>query len=157
MNWLDDGVIKTVHVLGATLLFGTGLGTAFQMWMAHRGGDPVVVASVARATVLADWLFTLPAVVLQPVTGVLLALRIGFPLTSAWIVVSTGLYLIAGACWIPVVWLQIRMGKLAEAAARDRVALPPLYHRYARIWFVLGWPAFAAMLIILHLMVTKPW
>ena len=149
-------LMKELHVLGAMLLFGTGLGTAFHFWRAHRTGAPAVIAAAARSTVLADWLFTAPAVVLQPVTGLLLARAVGWPLDSFWILAALGLYGLAGACWMPVVVLQHRMASLAGAAAETRTLLPPEYHRAARLWFWLGWPAFAAVLGILHLMIAKP-
>ena len=149
-------LVKTLHVLGAMVLFGTGIGTAFQMLLAHRSGESGVVARVARGTVRADWLFTTPAMVLQPVTGLVLAAWAGYGLVDTWLVASVALYAVAGLCWFPVVVIQLRMARLAEAAARDRAPLPPAYHRLFRIWFALGWPALAAMLAIIHLMVTKP-
>ncbi|HYD67244.1 DUF2269 domain-containing protein [Azospirillum sp.] len=148
--------VKYAHILGAVVIFGTGLGTAFQMFAAHLRGDVRGIAVVARNVVLADWLFTTPSVILQPITGVTLALLAGFPLTSGWIVVSVGLYALAGACWLPVVWLQLRMAQLARAAAEEGTPLPPAYHRMARWWFALGWPAFGALLVVFHLMLFKP-
>ena len=149
-------LLKYVHVVSSTLLFGTGLGTAFHGWMAHRGGEPRVVAAVGRSVVLADWLFTAPAVVVQPATGLALAHLAGFPLASGWLLLSIGLYVLVGACWLPVVWLQIRMRALAAAAARAGAPLPPRYFAYARVWFALGWPAFLGVLAIFWLMTAKP-
>ena len=153
---MDPLAIKYLHVLGAIVIFGTGLGTAFHMWTAHRTGDARVVAAAGRSTVLADWIFTTPAVVLQPVTGVALAWLYGWPLTTGWLLVSVALYLLAGACWLPVVWLQLRMRNLARDAAATGAPLPAAYRRAARIWFWLGWPAFLAMFAILHLMIVRP-
>lgn len=149
-------LLKYAHVLSSTLLFGTGLGTAFHGWMAHRSGDRPAIAVVSRNVVLADWIFTAPAVVVQPATGLALAHLAGFPWHSPWLLVSVALYLLVGACWLPVVWLQIRMHRLAGEAARAGAALPPLYHRYARLWFALGWPAFLGVLVIFWLMIAKP-
>jgi uncharacterized membrane protein len=148
--------LKYLHIIGSTLLFGTGLGTAFHMWCTHRTGDAKGIAIAGRNTVWADWLFTAPAVVLQPVTGFLLAHMGGFPLSSFWIVAAIGLYVLTGACWLPVVWLQIRMAQLAAGAAASGAPLPAAYHRYARFWFWLGWPAFIAVLTIFFLMIFKP-
>lgn len=148
--------LKFLHLLGAMVLFGTGLGTAFQFWFAHRSGDPRAIAVVARNTVLADWAFTAPAVILQPITGIALAVLLGYSLTSGWIVMTLALYILAGACWLPVVALQIRMARLAHEAVRSGRPLPPHYHRAARMWLRLGWPAFAAVLVILHLMLARP-
>jgi uncharacterized membrane protein len=144
-----------VHIVSATILFGTGLGTAFHMWMSHLSGSVPAIAVAARTTVMADFLFTTPAVVVQPVTGVLLAAHAGISLTEDWLLLSIGLYLVTGACWLPVVWLQVRMHRLAVAALAAGTALPDRYYRYARCWFCLGWPAFGAVLAIFYLMVVR--
>lgn len=148
--------LKFVHVVSATLLLGTGLGTAFFLYMTHRGGNVVAIASAARIAVRADWLFTAPAVVVQPLSGLALARIAGFPLTSSWLLAASGLYLLAGACWLPVVRLQLRVRELSAAAARAGQALPADYHDCMRLWFALGWPAFAAVLGAFWLMIAKP-
>jgi len=153
---MDPLWLKALHLISAALLFGTGLGTAFQMWLAGRTGDPAVISVVARNTVLADWLFTLPAVVVQPISGILLAGALGYPIDSLWIVSAGLLYLLAGFCWLPVVFLQQRIASLARGAAVGRLPLPPAAKRLLRIWFWLGWPAFVAVLAIYHLMIFKP-
>ncbi len=145
-----------VHILSSTLLFGTGLGTAFHGWMAHRSGDVRAIAVTSRNVVLADWLFTAPAVIIQPLTGGLLAGQAGISFTTDWLALAIGLYFLTGACWLPVVWLQMRMHQLAAAAVRNSSELPLLYFRYARWWFMLGWPAFLAVIAIFYLMVFKP-
>ncbi len=147
---------KLVHVLGATVLFGTGLGIAFFMVMAHRTRDPAVIAHTAGIVVLADALFTASAVVIQPVSGAFLASTIGYSLWESWIVVSLALYVLIGACWLPVVWIQAQMRNLARQAVRERTELPARYDRLFRIWFVLGWPAFIGVVAIFVLMIFKP-
>jgi uncharacterized membrane protein len=149
-------LLKLAHVIGATLLLGTGAGIAFFMLMAHLDGRPVVVAGVARIVVIADFLFTVTAVVAQPVTGILLAYKLGYSLLQGWIVLSIILYVITGAFWLPVVWMQMRMRNLAAAAARNGVALPRTYHILFRVWFAFGFPAFAAVLGIFWLMIARP-
>jgi uncharacterized membrane protein len=149
-------VLKFLHIVSSTLLFGTGLGTAFFMWMSHRSGNIMAIAQASRITVLADWLFTAPAVVIQPVTGVLLMRLVGYPLSSPWLVAGIGLYLLAGACWLPVVALQLRVRTLSAESLRTNSALPPAYYRCMRWWFALGWPAFLAVLATFWLMVAKP-
>ena len=149
-------VLKYVHVIGAAVLLGTGAGIAFFMLLAHRTGDAAVVAAVARIVVVADALFTATAVVAQPVTGVLLAWQVGYALLDGWIVLSLLLYLVTGAFWLPVVWMQITMRDLAAAAARKGEPLPPAYHRLFRLWFAFGFPAFAAVLAIFWLMIARP-
>jgi uncharacterized membrane protein len=153
---VDPLLVKYAHIVGATLLFGTGLGTAFHFWMAHLTGEPRTIAAAGRSTILADWLFTAPAVVLQPITGALLMREVGWTLGDFWIATSFGLYVFTGACWIPVVWLQMRMTRLARAAAAAGTPLPDSYRRFARLWFCLGWPAFGAVLAIFFLMIFKP-
>lgn len=149
-------LVKWLHIMGAVILFGTGLGTAFHFWITQRREGTAAIAAAARSTVLADYLFTLPAVILQPVTGVALALMAGYPLRSTWIVASIALYVVAGACWIPVVFIQRRLSDIAEASVRNAAPLDPEFHRLTRRWILLGWPAFLSMAAILWLMVARP-
>lgn len=149
-------LLKTLHILSSTLLFGTGLGTAYFMWFTHRGGNVAAIATAARLTVRADLLFTTPAVIAQPLTGVLLMRELGFGFDTPWLQAAIALYLVAGACWLPVVWLQWRARELAQAAWRADTPLPAAYHRAMRWWFALGWPAFLAVIATFWLMVAKP-
>jgi uncharacterized membrane protein len=149
-------LLKWLHVLGATMLLGTGAGIAFFMLMAHRTGDVRLIAGAARIVVLADYVFTATAVVAQPVTGVLLARWVGYPLTEGWILASIGLYLLTGAFWLPVVRMQSRMRDLAVAAAAAGDRLPEEYYRLFRRWFAFGFPAFTAVLAIFWLMIARP-
>jgi uncharacterized membrane protein len=148
--------LKLAHIIGACVLFGTGLGIAFFMWMAHRTGDAATIAATARIVIIADAVFTATAVVAQPVTGAALAHVMGFSLGEPWIVASFALYLVVGACWLPVVWIQLRLRDLAGKAHDAGTPLPPRYHRLFRIWFLLGWPAFAGVIAIFVLMIAKP-
>ena len=148
-------LIKWVHILSSTVLFGTGGGIAFFFVRAQRTADPTVIAAVAGDVVLADMIFTLTAVVLQPLTGIWLAVRAGY-LSTPWLQWSVGLYVLVGCCWLPVVWLQIRMRDMAVEAAAANVPFAASYQRYYRRWFVLGWPAFIGVLVIFYLMVVKP-
>jgi uncharacterized membrane protein len=149
-------VLKFVHVIGAAVLLGTGAGIAFFMLLAHRGGNPVVIAGVARIVVIADLLFTATAVVVQPITGVLLAWNVGYSLYEAWIFWSIILYLVTGAFWLPVVWMQMQMRDLAVRAVRDNAPMPRAYHLLFWWWFAFGFPAFAAVTAIFWLMIAKP-
>ena len=151
-----EEVLRFAHVIGATVLFGTGAGIAFFMVMAHRTRDARLIAHVSGTVVLADWLFTASAVLLQPVTGYFLARAVGWPLSEGWIVWSLALYVMVGAFWLPVVWIQHRMHVLAKAAAATGEALPPAYFTLFRIWFACGFPAFAGVLAILWLMIARP-
>ena len=154
MGW--DLLLRWLHVIGATVLFGTGSGIAFFMVLAVRTRNPALIAHVAGTVVLADMLFTATAVVAQPVTGILLTLSLGWPLTEGWIVLALALYLAVGAFWLPVVWIQIRLRDIARACAETGAPLPARFHRLFRIWLVLGAPAFAAVLTILWLMLARP-
>jgi len=149
-------LVLWLHILGATVLLGTGAGIAFFMVMAHRSGDPAVVAHVAGTVVVADFLFTATAVVAQPITGAALMARQGWPLSTPWIALALALYGLIGLFWIPVVFMQVRMRDLARAAAAKGTALPAAYHRLYRRWFVFGFPAFFAVLAVLWLMTAKP-
>ncbi len=148
--------LKLLHILGATVVFGTGLGIAFFMWMAHLTGNAATIAATARVVVIADATFTATSVVAQPVTGVALAWLVGYSLLEPWIVATIGLYVLIGACWLPVVWIQLKLRDLAAAAAQTGAALPERYFGLFRIWFALGIPAFSGMIAIFALMVWKP-
>jgi uncharacterized membrane protein len=149
-------LLKYLHLIGAAVLLGTGAGIAFFMLMAHLTGKASVVAAVARIVVIADFLFTATAVLLQPITGVALAWQAGYSLSEGWIVLSILLYLFTGIFWLPVVSFQMRMRQLAEEAASRGGELPRAYHRLFWTWFAFGFPAFAAVLAIFWLMMTRP-
>lgn len=153
MSWL---LMKWLHVLSSTILFGTGIGTAFYIFFCAQTRDAKVVAAVMRYAVIADWLFTATTVVLQPLTGFYLVHLAGIPLATPWIAWSAALYTIAVLCWLPVVWLQIRMRDLAARAAAAGEALPAEFWKLRRVWFGLGVPALLAFLAIFYLMVVKP-
>jgi uncharacterized membrane protein len=149
-------ILKFAHIVGATVLLGTGAGIAFFMLMAHRTGEPKVVAAVARIVVIADFVFTASAVAAQPITGALLMRELGYRLTEGWIMLSLALYIWTGLWWLPVVRMQARMRRLAEAAAAAGQPLPAAYHSLFRLWFGFGFPAFAAVMAIIWLMIARP-
>ena len=153
-----DGLIflRWLHVIGACVLLGAGAGIAFFMLMAHRTGEPRLIAHTARIVVIADWLFTATAVIAQPITGALLAQALGWRMSEGWVVLSLILYVVTGAFWLPVVWMQAHMGRLAEAAAEANAPLPESYHRLFRAWFLFGFPAFVSVLAIIWLMLARP-
>jgi uncharacterized membrane protein len=148
--------IKWLHVLSSTVLFGTGLGSAYYMFFASRTRDPRVIAPVVRQVVIADWVFTTPTIILQPLTGFWLMHLAGFPFATPWIVWSIVLYLLAGAAWLPVVWMQIRMRDQAASAVSAGTPLPASYWKYLRAWVLLGVVAFGSLVIVFYLMVAKP-
>ncbi len=148
-------LLKYLHILSMVVLLGTGLGSVFYKWMADRSGDVPTIAVTNRHVVLADWLFTTPTIIFQPLSGVWMVYLAGLPLSTPWVALSLALYVLAGLCWLPVVWLQIRMRDLAVLAWQTNRELPALYWHYTRIWFWLGVPAFIAMVTIVLLMVFK--
>jgi uncharacterized membrane protein len=148
--------VKWLHILSSTLLFGTGLGSAFYMFFTNLSGDVRAIAVVSRRVVWADWLFTTPTAIIQPLTGLYLVHLAGLPLSMPWLAWSIALFILAGACWLPVVVIQIRMAALAERAVQEATALPPLFWRYHRTWTALGVPAFIAFIVIFYLMTVKP-
>ncbi|PWR18603.1 DUF2269 family protein [Zavarzinia aquatilis] len=149
-------LVKLLHILSSTILFGTGIGTAFQMLMATRDGRPEVVARVADQVVRADWWFTTPAVIVQPISGLALVHLAGYSLGETWLLASLALYAVAGAAWLPVVVIQRRLRDLAAASAQAGAPLSPAWHRLFRWWFLLGWPGFGAVIGIFALMVIRP-
>jgi uncharacterized membrane protein len=148
--------LKWLHLVSSTVLLGTGAGIAFFFARAQRSGDVRVIAAVGKEVVLADFLFTAMAVLLQPITGFALIHISGIPWNQGWLLLSIFLYVVVGVCWLPVVWLQIRMRDIAIAAATAGTELPAIYSTYYRLWYALGWPAFGGVLAIFYLMTARP-
>jgi uncharacterized membrane protein len=149
-------VVKTIHIISATMLFGTGLGTAFFMWRSRFTDDLRAKYFAARTTVLADYLFTAPAVIVQPATGFWLMREGGYQGTESWLAATFLLYIIAGLCWLPVVWIQLQLKRIIADSLRANELLPARYHRLFRVWIMLGWPAFIGLVVVFFLMVLKP-
>lgn len=153
---MDIIVVKYLHILSSTFLFGTGVGTAFYLLLASRSRDAHVAAAVARYVVIADWLFTATTIVFQPASGLYLAHRMGIPLATPWLYWSIVLFVIAALCWLPVVWLQMRLRDIAAAAAARNEPLPVRYAGHLGVWAALGVPALFSFLAVFYLMVAKP-
>lgn len=149
-------VIKTLHIISATILFGTGIGIAFFMFRSHFTSDLKQKYYAASNTVLADKLFTLPAGLVQLVTGLWLAWKAGFDWQQPWLFSSLLLFTLAGLCWLPVLWIQSRLKSQLQHSLIHHTELPANHYRLFRIWFILGWPAFIALIIVFYLMVAKP-
>lgn len=150
-----EDLLRFAHVLGATVLLGTGAGIAFFMVLSHRSRDPVLIAHVAGIVVIADTVFTATAAILQPITGTLLAWQLGWSLLEPWLLTSLILYVVVGAFWLPVVWIQLQMRNLARTAHNTQTPLPSRYFTLYRIWFACGFPAFFAVMGIVWLMLMK--
>lgn len=154
MDWYL--IIKTLHIASSTILFGTGIGIAFFMFRSHRTANIQEKFYAIRTTVLADYIFTLPAVIIQPVTGFMLIHMVGYGWNEWWLLLSYAIYIIAGLCWLPVVWIQIQLKNILAESVANNTPLPGRYQRLFKIWFLLGWPAFIGLIIIFFLMVAKP-
>lgn len=148
--------IKILHILSSTILFGTGIGIAFFMFRSWFSSNIHEKFYAAKNTVLADYLFTFPAAVIQPLSGVALIHMAGFDWASPWLMVSYVIYVIAGLCWLPVVWIQIQLKNMCKHAVENGTELPERYHTLFKRWFLLGWPAFLGFVVIFYLMVAKP-
>ena len=152
--------LKWLHLVGAAVLLGTGMGIAFFAWFGYRRGmrenDIGLVRGVLYLTVRADTAFTAIAAGLQPVTGWFLWRQTGGHLPDRWLAWVMALYLLVGACWLPVVVLQIRLRNAAFAAASVE-ALDTGFHTRFRLWFALGVPGFAGVLALFALMVSRGW
>ena len=153
---MDYLTLKTIHIISSTVLFGTGMGSAFFLFMANRRKEVAGIAFATRHVVIADWLFTTPSVVIQLVTGLALMQAGGYDITTHWIKWGLILYVVVGACWLPVVWIQIKMRNLAKQAMKNNSELPKQYWRYDKWWIILGSVAFPLVLVIFTLMIFKP-
>ena len=149
-------MLKLIHIISSTLLFGTGLGSAFYLYRANLTGNLQAMRFATKNVVLADFIFTTPAVIIQPLTGFAMIYLVGYPLTSNWIIASLLLYVVVGLCWIPVVSIQMRLLTLLNSALDSNTELPAEYHRLYKRWLILGWPAFIGVVVIFYLMVFKP-
>jgi uncharacterized membrane protein len=156
---MDYLVLKWVHVLSSTILFGAGVGSAFHLFVSSLRREVDGMANASRNVVIADWLLTTPAAILQPATGLWLVHEMGIPYATPWVAWSIALYGVAIACWLPVVWIQLRMRDVMAEAARAGHPVPPAYDRYFHRWLVLGFGAFFAFVLIFWLMVARrlPW
>ena len=142
--------IKLIHILSATILFGTGLGTAFFMLKTYLDRNQEALAVTTRNVVLADWIFTAPAVIVQLATGLWLTWYLGIPFGSVWSVLVAGLFIFVGACWLPVVWIQIKLRRIVSEGG-DRA----VFRTLMRTWMTLGILALSAVLILFFLMVSR--
>lgn len=149
-------LLKWIHIMSSVLLVGVGFGSAFYLYFINRTRNVSAIAAVSRLVVRADYWFTAPTVLIQPASGLVLASMAGYSLTSTWLLATYFLFIVAGMSWLPVVWLQIQMAKIAEVSAARGITLPQCYWRYAVIWKRLGMVAFPAMVIVYGLMVFKP-
>ncbi len=149
-------IVKTLHILSSTILFGTGIGIAFFMLRSYFTQDVHEKLYAARNTVLADYIFTFPAVILQPVTGAWLVWQGGYDWMDLWLVITYAIYMVAGLCWLPVVWIQIQLKQMLIHSVESGEALPLRYNKLFKVWFLMGWPAFIGLVVVFFLMVMKP-
>ena len=149
-------LLKYIHILSSTILFGTGIGTASVMLYGHLTKQPTIIAAINRYVVIADWIFTASSAIVQPITGFWMVYLAGYAWSTLWIGGSIIGYIIAACCWFPVVYLQIQLRDLAIVAARGQTSLPDRYYQLFRYWFYLGWPAFISLIIVFYFMTFKP-
>ena len=147
--------IKMIHILAAVVVAGTGTGIAFFMFMANRSNNVQAIAVTTKHVVLADWIFTFPAVVVQFVTGIMLVNILNYSYSSAWFLAVISLFIFIGVCWLPVIFLQYRLKQLADQAIEEGI-LSDSFKKTMKLWTALGIPAFASIIIIFWLMVFKP-
>ncbi|WP_419418388.1 DUF2269 family protein [Legionella sp. D16C41] len=150
---------KTIHIISSTILFGTGMGIAFFMFRSKYTNSLQEKYYAIRNTVLADFIFTTPAVIIQPLTGIWLIWLIGYPWNSPWLLATYTLYILIGCFWLPVVWIQIKLRNILADCLQSNSALPKKFHTLFNIWFLFGFPAFLGLIFIFYLMVAKaiPW
>lgn len=148
--------LKLIHIISSTILFGTGLGTACNLYFANKTRDIYLIAKTARYVVIVDWIFTGTSGVIQPITGLWMVYLNGYSFNNLWVWGSIAGYLIAAFCWFPVVYLQIKIRDMAESSLKNKKPLPKRYHQYFRYWVILGWPAFISLIIVFYLMTNKP-
>ncbi|HYN55154.1 MAG TPA: DUF2269 domain-containing protein [Methylotenera sp.] len=148
--------VKTIHIISSTILFGTGIGIAFFMFRSYFTNDLNQKIYAAKYTVTADYIFTLPAVIVQLITGAWLVWKSGYDWLDFWLVATYIIYVIAGLCWVPVVWIQIKLKNILIQCRANKSAVPDQYHKLFKIWFFLGWPAFLGLVVVFFLMVIKP-
>lgn len=147
--------LKLIHILSAVVVAGTGTGIAFFMFMAARSKNTEAIAEVTKIVVIADWVFTAPAVVAQFVTGLLLMNRLGYSFSSPWFLAVISLFIFIGLCWLPVIWIQYKLRDQAMLS-KERSEPSPEFNRLMKLWTLLGIPAFSAILVIFWLMIFKP-
>ena len=149
-------IVKTIHIISSTVLFGTGIGIAFFMFRSYFTDNLHEKLYAARGTVIADYIFTFPAVITQLITGAWLVWKSGYNWTDLWLIITYAIYMIAGLCWLPVVWIQVRLRNILIECVTNQSTIPENYFRLFKIWFLLGWPAFIGLVVVFFLMVAKP-
>lgn len=145
----------SIHIISVILLLGVGAGSAFYKFMSDRSGNLEVIVHTNKMVVLADWLFTTPSVILQPITGVMLVNTIGYSFNDFWLIMSVNLYVLAVFLWLVAVFLQVRMKNLSVTAQKENNSLGKDYSRLVNYWIVLGFFSFFFMAWIFYLMVFK--
>ena len=154
MDWYL--IVKTLHIISSTILFGTGIGIAFFMFRSMFTSNIQEKLYAVKNTVIADYIFTFPAAIIQPISGIALIQMAGYDWMSYWLVLTYVIYIVAGVCWFPVVWIQIQLRNTVVEAVANDIDLPDRYNKLFRVWFLLGWPAFLGLIVVFYLMVAKP-
>lgn len=148
-------LIKLIHIIAAVVVAGTGAGIAFFMFMAVRSKNTQAIKITARHVVVADWIFTAPAVVIQLVSGLYLMNILNYSFTSIWFMVVIGLFTLIGLCWLPVIVIQYKLRDLATNESFNAYS-SNRFRQLFKYWILLGIPAFTAIIMVFWLMVYKP-
>jgi uncharacterized membrane protein len=154
-DWMDYHTLIFLHIISAILLLGVGGGSAFYKFMADRSNNLEVIAHTNKMVVLADWLFTTPSAILQPLTGVWLMSMLDISIWTPWLFWSIVLYYFAGILWLVAVYLQIQMKRMALEAQENNRALGKKYDKLVAYWIILGIFSFLSMGAVFSFMVFK--
>ena len=152
---MDYNTLITLHIISVILLLGVGGGSAFYKFMSDRSGNLEVIVHTNKMVVLADWLFTTPSVLLQPITGLMLANLMGYSFDELWLLLSVTLYVFSTLLWLVAVWLQIKMKKMARSAVEQKVNLGEAYAKLVNYWIWLGVFSAFSMGTVFYLMIYK--
>ncbi len=143
-------LLKLIHIISATIMIGTGLGSAFYLYFTYKKGQVSTVKEVLKLVVTADTIFTTPSVVIQFITGLLLSNLLGFTYTNwFWVVLSVSFVVLI--LWVRAALIQLKLKKILD----KEKSLTVQFHRLMKIWFYLGVPSFLGAVYIYYLMVYK--
>ncbi len=147
---MDYFLLKLIHILSATLMIGTGLGSAFYLYLTYKKSAVQTVKEVLNFVILADTIFTTPSVIIQLITGIMLSDLLGLLYTDwFWLVLAVSVIVLV--LWLRAAFIQFKLKKLLE----EENKLSPKFHHLMNIWFILGVPSFGGAIYLYYLMVYR--
>jgi uncharacterized membrane protein len=151
------GAIIFLHVLGALILIGNAFPAAFWKMRAERSGNLEAIHRSAQGIMIADYWFTIPGTVLALGTGHFLMHSGGYSLLElSWLSVAYWLFVVTGVIWAAVlIPVQLAMIKHSRTSMQHGV-LTEQYRRSSRIWDIFGTLSTLLPLVVLYLMLVKP-